>query len=126
MRSMMVARSNSGKTPSICTIIRPAGLVVSNGSVAERKPTPASSRSARIWASARTEAASASCKPLSPCAHPLSPEDEAWLARVQAEIDPADFLVHIGDGESESDYIVASDASGRWCAGRYIGHLSLD
>jgi len=39
-RSMMVARSNSAKTPSICTIIRPEGVAVSKGSVAERNDTP--------------------------------------------------------------------------------------
>jgi hypothetical protein len=36
-----VARSNSAKTASICTIILPADVVVSKGSVAERKATPA-------------------------------------------------------------------------------------
>jgi hypothetical protein len=41
----MAARSNSAKTPSIWTIIRPVGVVVSNGSVAERKATPAESSS---------------------------------------------------------------------------------
>jgi hypothetical protein len=54
-RSMMVALSNSAKTPSIWTIIRPAGLAVSNGSVADRKATPAVSRSSSTWASPRTE-----------------------------------------------------------------------
>ena len=44
-RSMMVARSNSAKTPSICTIIRPAALAVSNGSVTDRNATPAWSSS---------------------------------------------------------------------------------
>ena len=39
IRSTISARSNSANTPSICTIIRPAGLPVSNGSVAERKIT---------------------------------------------------------------------------------------
>ncbi len=64
---------------------------------------------------------------LSPYANPLSPEDEAWLARVQAEVDPVDFLVRIGEEEEpESGHIVACDAAGRWCAGRYIGHLGLD
>ncbi|MDA8292960.1 MAG: hypothetical protein M0040_01120 [Actinomycetota bacterium] len=54
-RSTMVARSNSAKTPSIWTIIRPAALVVSNGSVAERKATPAASKSSSSWARPRTE-----------------------------------------------------------------------
>jgi len=54
-RSTMVARSNSAKTPSICTIIRPAELAVSNGSVAERKRTPALSSWSRICARPRTE-----------------------------------------------------------------------
>jgi hypothetical protein len=53
--STMVARSNSAKTPSIWTIIRPAGVVVSKGSVAERNATPAVSRSSRSWARPRTE-----------------------------------------------------------------------
>jgi len=33
-RSTIVARSNSANTPTICTIIRPAGVEVSKGSVA--------------------------------------------------------------------------------------------
>ncbi len=37
----IMARSNSANTPSICTIIRPEGVAVSNGSVAERNDTPA-------------------------------------------------------------------------------------
>jgi hypothetical protein len=41
----MVAPSNSAPAPSIWTIIRPAGVVASNGSVAEQKVTPARSRS---------------------------------------------------------------------------------
>jgi len=47
-RSMIISRSNSN-TPSICTSIRPAGVEVSNGSVAERKVTPErSSSSSRV------------------------------------------------------------------------------
>src|SRR5581483_1063847 len=38
-RSTMVACSNSAKTPSICSIIRPAGEPVSNGSVADFRTT---------------------------------------------------------------------------------------
>ena len=44
-RSMRISRSNSANTASICTIIRPAGVEVSNGSVADRNPTPAWSSS---------------------------------------------------------------------------------
>ena len=54
-RSMMVARSNSANTPSIWTIILPAAEVVSNGSVAERNPTPAASRVSSTSARPRTE-----------------------------------------------------------------------
>jgi hypothetical protein len=54
-RSMMVSRSNSANTPSICTIIRPAGVEVSNGSVALRKATPAESSSSSTWARPRTD-----------------------------------------------------------------------
>lgn len=46
-RSMMVARSNSAKTPSNWTSIRPVGVEVSMGSVAERKATPDCSSSSR-------------------------------------------------------------------------------
>ena len=38
----IMARSNSAKAPTICIIIRPAGVVVSMCSVSERKPAPAS------------------------------------------------------------------------------------
>src|SRR6266540_564645 len=48
-------RSNSASTPSIWTIMRPAGVAVSNGSVALRKATPAVSRSSRRWVSPRME-----------------------------------------------------------------------
>lgn len=41
MRSRIIARSNSAKAPTICIIIRPAGVVVSIASVSERKPAPA-------------------------------------------------------------------------------------
>jgi hypothetical protein len=41
--STMVTRSNSADTPSICTIVLPAGVAVSNGSVAERNATRATS-----------------------------------------------------------------------------------
>jgi hypothetical protein len=61
-RSTIVARSNSAKTPSICTIIRPAGEAVSNGSVAERNSTPAASSRSRICASPRTERESRSTR----------------------------------------------------------------
>ena len=61
-RSMMVARSNSAKTPSIWTIIRPAADVVSNGSVAERNPTPAASRVSNTSANPRTERESRSTR----------------------------------------------------------------
>ncbi len=68
-RSMMVARSNSANTPSICTIIRLAGVAVSNGSVAERKATPAASSS------------SSTCEP----AHrPGEPVDAADQQQVEA------------------------------------------
>jgi hypothetical protein len=59
-QSMMVARSNSAITPSIWTSMRPAAVEVSNGSVALRKATPASSSSSRICASPRTVRASRS------------------------------------------------------------------
>lgn len=36
-----MARSNSAKLPTICIIIRPAGVVVSMFSVSDRKPAPA-------------------------------------------------------------------------------------
>ncbi|MFZ0059171.1 MAG: hypothetical protein WAL35_03875 [Acidimicrobiales bacterium] len=54
-RSMIDARSNSANTPSICIIIRPEGVVVSKGSVAERKPTPEESRRERTSARRPTE-----------------------------------------------------------------------
>src|SRR4051794_2471746 len=41
VRSRIIARSNSAKAPTICIIIRPAGVVVSMFSVIERKPAPA-------------------------------------------------------------------------------------
>jgi len=41
--SRVIARSNSAKAPSICIIIRPAGVVVSMASVMLRKPAFASS-----------------------------------------------------------------------------------
>src|SRR5215213_4037891 len=41
VRSRIMARSNSAKAPTICIIIRPAGVVVSTLSVSERKPAPA-------------------------------------------------------------------------------------
>jgi hypothetical protein len=44
-RSMIVSRSNSANTPSICTSMRPTAVEVSNGSVADRNTTSASSRS---------------------------------------------------------------------------------
>jgi hypothetical protein len=48
-RSMMVSRSNWANMPSICTSIRPIGVEVSNGSVADRNTTPhASSSSSRV------------------------------------------------------------------------------
>jgi len=56
-RSMIVARSNSAKTPSICTIIRPGAEVVSNGSEAERKPTSAASSCSSSCVSPRAERA---------------------------------------------------------------------
>jgi hypothetical protein len=59
---VIVARSNSAKTPSICTIIRPAEVEVSNGSVAERKRTPAPSSRSRIWARPLTERESRSTR----------------------------------------------------------------
>ena len=46
-RSMMTSRSNSANTPSIWTSIRPTGVEVSNGSVADRNATSASARSSR-------------------------------------------------------------------------------
>ncbi|MGD0983678.1 MAG: hypothetical protein ABSA65_07650 [Acidimicrobiales bacterium] len=61
-RSMMVARSNSANTPSIWTIIRPAGVAVSNGSVAERKATPATSRASSRLARPRTDLAKRSTR----------------------------------------------------------------
>ncbi|HEX5246383.1 MAG TPA: hypothetical protein VFW41_04560 [Gaiellaceae bacterium] len=53
-RSTMVACSNSANTPSICSIIRPAGEPVSNGSVADFKTTPSWSNSSHSPASWRT------------------------------------------------------------------------
>ena len=41
VRSRIMARSNSAKEPTICIIMRPAGVVVSMFSVIERKPAPA-------------------------------------------------------------------------------------
>ncbi|HLI55111.1 MAG TPA: hypothetical protein VKU88_12345 [Acidimicrobiales bacterium] len=61
-RSMIVARSNSANTPSIWTIILPAAVVVSKGSVAERKATPAVSRASRRVARPRTERAKRSTR----------------------------------------------------------------
>ncbi len=43
VRSRDIARSNSAKLPSICIIMRPAGVVVSIASVRLLKPAPASS-----------------------------------------------------------------------------------
>lgn len=51
MRSTIVACSNSANTPSICSIIRPAGEPVSNGSVAERSTTLRASNSSAMLAS---------------------------------------------------------------------------
>ena len=50
-RSTIVACSNSANTPSICSIIRPAAALVSNGSVAERSTTPSRLSSSASWAS---------------------------------------------------------------------------
>ena len=41
VRSRIMARSNSAKLPTICIIMRPAGMVVSMFSVSLRKPAPA-------------------------------------------------------------------------------------
>jgi len=41
VRSRIMARSNSANEPTICIIMRPAGVVVSMASVIERKPAPA-------------------------------------------------------------------------------------
>src|ERR1700680_5156239 len=38
VRSLSIARSNSANAPTICIIIRPAGVVVSTASVRLRKP----------------------------------------------------------------------------------------
>jgi hypothetical protein len=43
VRSRIISRSNSAKAPTICSIIRPAGVVASIVSVTVRKPAPASS-----------------------------------------------------------------------------------
>ncbi len=43
VRSWIMARSNSAKEPTICAIIRPAGLVVSIASVSDWKPASAAS-----------------------------------------------------------------------------------
>jgi hypothetical protein len=43
-----MARSNSAKAPTICIIMRPAGVVVSIASVSERKPAPAASMRSRM------------------------------------------------------------------------------
>jgi hypothetical protein len=51
IRSTMVACSNSANTPSICSIIRPAGEPVSSGSVAERSTTLWRSSSSARWES---------------------------------------------------------------------------
>jgi hypothetical protein len=40
VRSRIMARLNSAKLPTVCIIIRPAGVVVSMFSVSDRKPAP--------------------------------------------------------------------------------------
>jgi len=62
---------------------------------------------------------------LSPCSHPLTSEDESWLARVQDEVDLSPHVVRLGDAQEGMEPIVSCDPFGRWRAGRYIGHLSL-
>jgi hypothetical protein len=59
---VIVAGSNSAKTPSICTIIRPAEVEVSKGSVALLNRTPAWSSRSRSWARPLTERESRSTR----------------------------------------------------------------
>ena len=48
VRSRIMARSNSAKAPSMCIIMRPAGVVVSMASVSDRKPAPARSMRSKV------------------------------------------------------------------------------
>ena len=43
VRSRSIARSNSAKLPTICIVMRPAGVVVSIASVSDWNPAPAAS-----------------------------------------------------------------------------------
>lgn len=66
---------------------------------------------------------------LSPLPGDLTPDDHAWLERVQRHVRASHHVVRLGEAEAaedSEDYIVTRDAFGRWWAGRYIGDLSLD
>lgn len=62
---------------------------------------------------------------LSPSCHPLSSEDEVWLAKVQADVDLTPLILRVGRAPEDAEPIVSRDQAGRWRAGRYIGHLSI-
>lgn len=65
---------------------------------------------------------------LSPYAGELSAEDDAWLTRV-AEIDPREYRIGIEDDRPEDDEwlpLVERGRDGRWCAGRFIGSITVD
>ena len=55
VRSRSMALSNSANAPTICIIIRPAGVVVSMASVKLRKPAPDSPSRSMIVSTSRTE-----------------------------------------------------------------------
>ena len=55
VRSRIIARSNSAKAPTICIIIRPAGVVVPMFSVIERKPAPALPICSTMWSTSLSE-----------------------------------------------------------------------
>jgi hypothetical protein len=60
VRSTIISRSNSANTPSICIIMRPAAVAVSNGSEADWNATPAVSSSSKTLASPPVDRASRS------------------------------------------------------------------
>lgn len=57
VRSRRMARSNSAKAPTICIIIRPAGVVVSMASVRLRNPAEASPRRSMMVSTSRSNRA---------------------------------------------------------------------
>lgn len=66
---------------------------------------------------------------LSPLPGDLTPDDHAWLERVQRHVRASQHVVRLGEAEAAEDgedYIVSRDAFGRWWTGRYIGDLSVD